>query len=47
MLGAPGAVHPDLSQGADERDPMGQQPPPIGQTKTGAELTDRLSPTVS
>ena len=45
-LGAPGAVHPDPSQGADERDPVGQRPPPVGQTETGAELTGRLSPTV-
>ena len=26
MLGAPGAVHPDPSQGADERAPAGQRP---------------------
>ena len=46
-LGAPGAVHPDPSQGADERAPTGQRPPPVGQTETGAELTSQLSPTVS
>ena len=46
-LGAPGAVHPDPSQGADERAPTGQRPPPVGQTETGAELTGRLSPTAS
>ena len=47
MLGAPGAVHPDPSQGTNERAPMGQRPPPVGQTETEAELTGRLSPTVS
>ena len=46
-LGAPGAVHPDPGQGADERAPVGQWPPPFGRTEIGAKLTGRLSPTVS